>query len=55
MHAINVNILNLTEQGSKILEDQLRLMDEKYLELRCKLDYARDVSSVKVVADRLTD
>lgn len=29
-------------EGSKILEDQLRLMDEKYLELRGKLDWARD-------------
>jgi hypothetical protein len=28
-------------EGSKILEDQLRLMDEKYMELRTKLDYAR--------------
>jgi chromosome segregation ATPase len=35
-------------EGSKILEDQLRLMDEKYLELRTKLDYAREVASKKV-------
>lgn len=35
-------------EGSKILEDQLRLMDEKYLELRTKLDYAREVARTKV-------
>lgn len=32
-------------QGSKILEDQLKLMDEKYLELRSKLDFARNYFS----------
>jgi hypothetical protein len=35
-------------EGSKILEDQLRLMDEKYLELRTKLDYTREVGDRKV-------
>lgn len=40
-------ILELRE-GSKVLEDQLRLMDEKYLELRTKLDWARDLGSKKV-------
>jgi len=40
-------ILELRE-GSKILEDQLRLMDEKYLELRTKLDYAREMGTKKV-------
>lgn len=35
-------------EGSKILEDQLRLMDEKYLELRSKLDYARVMSQKKI-------
>jgi hypothetical protein len=40
-------ILELRE-GSKILEDQLRLMDEKYLELRTKLDYARETGVRKV-------
>lgn len=29
-------------ESSKILEDQLRLMDEKYLELRIKLDWTRE-------------
>ena len=29
------------KEGGKILEDQLKLMDEKYLELRQKLDYMR--------------
>lgn len=28
-------------EGTKVLEDQLRLMDEKYLELRSKLDVTR--------------
>ncbi|CAK4075125.1 unnamed protein product [Aphanomyces euteiches] len=32
------------QQGSKILEDQLRLMDEKYIELRNKLDWTRSTS-----------
>jgi hypothetical protein len=29
-------------EGSKVLEDQLRLMDEKYLELKSKYDLARE-------------
>jgi hypothetical protein len=29
------------KEGSKILEDQLRLMDEKYVELKIKLDWTR--------------
>jgi hypothetical protein len=40
-------ILELRE-GSKVLEDQLRLMDEKYLELRGKLDYARSIAAKKI-------
>lgn len=40
-------IIELRE-GSKVLEDQLRLMDEKYLELRTKLDYAREVGTKRV-------
>jgi hypothetical protein len=40
-------ILELRE-GSKILEDQLRLMDEKYLELRSKLDWAREIGAAKL-------
>ncbi len=35
-------------QGSKILEDQLKLMDEKYLELRAKLDFARNFFSTTI-------
>ncbi len=35
-------------EGSKVLEDQLKLMDEKYLELRNKLDYARYSANKKV-------
>lgn len=30
------------------MEDQLRLMDEKYLELRTKLDYARESSEKRI-------
>lgn len=40
-------ILEIRE-GSKILEDQLRLMDEKYLELRSKLDFARESGIKKI-------
>ena len=40
-------ILELRE-GSKILEDQLRLMDEKYLELRTKLDWTRENGNRRV-------
>jgi hypothetical protein len=35
-------------EGSKVLEDQLKLMDEKYLELRNKLDYARYMANKKI-------
>jgi myosin heavy subunit len=35
-------------EGSKVLEDQLKLMDEKYLELRNKLDYARYMAQKKI-------
>lgn len=31
------------QEGSKILEDQLRLMDEKYVELRIRFDQSRGV------------
>ena len=33
--------INDLKEGGKILEDQLRLMDEKYMELRMKLDWTR--------------
>ena len=46
-HAKDRLVIELRE-GSKILEDQLRLMDEKYLELRTKLDYARENGAKKV-------
>lgn len=50
-------IKELTE-GAKILEDQLRLMDEKYMELRTKLDFTRmttgkEVSKYKALASSL--
>lgn len=35
-------------EGSKILEDQLKLMDEKYLELRAKLDISREYFAATV-------
>jgi hypothetical protein len=35
-------------EGSRVLEDQLKLMDEKYLELRNKLDYARYIAAKKI-------
>lgn len=41
-------------EGSKVLEDQLKLMDEKYLNLRSKLDYAREYGSRKLAkSDKL--
>mmetsp|Transcript_14006 Transcript_14006/g.32624 ORF Transcript_14006/g.32624 Transcript_14006/m.32624 type:complete len:597 (-) Transcript_14006:259-2049(-) len=50
-------IKELTE-GAKILEDQLRLMDEKYMELRTKLDFTRmttgkEVTKYKALASSL--
>jgi hypothetical protein len=38
----------VAQEGSKILEDQLRLMDEKYLELRTKLDWQREHSRKEI-------
>lgn len=45
-------------EGSKVLEDQLSLMDEKYLDLRCKLDtnrsiLQREINKVKKESDNL--
>ena len=34
-------VINDLKEGGKILEDQSRLMDEKYMELRMKLDWTR--------------
>ena len=39
------------KEGAKILEDQLRLMDEKYVELRTKLDWTR-ITSERIVKKR---
>jgi hypothetical protein len=36
------------QEGSRILEDQLALMDEKYLDLRSKLDWTRDHGMKKI-------
>eukprot|EP01039_Chlorochromonas_danica_P001451 gene1451-1577_t len=43
--------LHEVNEGSKVLEDQLKLMDEKYLELRGKLDVTRDhfMKQIKLV------
>eukprot|EP01038_Epipyxis_sp_PR26KG_P005460 gene5460-7558_t len=41
-------LINELQEGSKVLEDQLRLMDEKYLELRTKLDVARNQFSKEI-------
>ncbi len=46
------------QEGSRILEDQLRLMDEKYNELRTRLEMTRSASMKEVKraqtrADRL--
>ncbi|CAM9725477.1 unnamed protein product, partial [Scytosiphon promiscuus] len=41
-------VMTELREGSKILEDQLRLMDEKYMELRTKLDWTRTKSEKDV-------
>ena len=41
-------IIAQLREGSKILEDQLRLMDKKYIELRSKLDWTRSHSKAVV-------
>ena len=41
-------LISELREGSKILEDQLRLMDEKYLELRSKLDWTREIGAAKI-------
>jgi hypothetical protein len=41
-------------EGSKVLEDQLKLMDEKYLNLRTKLDYAREYGARKLARSEKT-
>ena len=38
----------VVQEGTRILEDQLRLMDEKYIDLRGKLDWARTQSQRQV-------
>ncbi len=41
-------MLNELREGSRILEDQLRLMDQKYVQLRAKLDWTRSTSNREV-------
>lgn len=38
---IQIRLISELREGSKVLVDQLGLMDEKYLDLRSKLDVAR--------------
>lgn len=38
-------VMQELKEGTRILEDQLRLMDEKYVQLRTKLDWTRTTSS----------
>uniref|UniRef100_K3X8M5 Uncharacterized protein n=1 Tax=Globisporangium ultimum (strain ATCC 200006 / CBS 805.95 / DAOM BR144) TaxID=431595 RepID=K3X8M5_GLOUD len=40
--------IQVLEQGAKILEDQLRLMDEKFIDVRNKLDWTRATSQKEV-------
>ena len=44
--------LSELREGSKILEDQLRLMDEKYIELRSKLDWTRSSAKREVSEEK---
>jgi chromosome segregation ATPase len=41
-------VIRELREGCRILEDQLRLMDEKYIELRNKLDWTRNQSQKEV-------
>eukprot|EP00939_MAST-03C_sp_MAST-3C-sp1_P003899 g3899.t1 len=41
-------VISELREGSKILEDQLRLMDKKYIELRSRLDWTRTNSKMQV-------
>lgn len=41
MYIYEYRVIAELREGTKVLEDQLRLMDEKYLELRSKLDVTR--------------
>jgi len=41
-------MLNEMREGARILEDQLRLMDQKYVQLRSKLDWTRATSNREV-------
>ncbi|CAM9813846.1 unnamed protein product, partial [Chrysoparadoxa australica] len=46
--AAKERVITELREGSKVLEDQLRLMDEKYTELRTKLDYTRKKTAKEV-------
>lgn len=47
-HALKDAQLQELEHGAKILEDQLRLMDEKFIDVRNKLDWTRATSQKEV-------
>lgn len=40
--------LDCFQEGTRILEDQLRLMDERYIDLRGKLDWTKAHASKQV-------
>lgn len=47
-HAKKEKLVAELKEGARILEDQLRLMDEKYIELRGKLDWTRQHAQKEV-------
>lgn len=47
-NVIKERVINDLKEGSAILEQQLRLMDDKYIELRTKLDWTRRQSKREV-------
>ena len=47
-HHPQERVINDLKEGSAILEQQLRLMDDKYIELRTKLDWTRRQSKREV-------
>ena len=48
IHSFQERVINDLKEGSAILEQQLRLMDDKYIELRTKLDWTRRQSKREV-------
>ena len=53
-----VCVFGTVQEGARILEDQLRLMDDKYIDLRSKLDWTRahsqkEIKKVQTQAEKL--